>query len=195
MADAWNEYKNSMQTAINSYNDAIDQGLQSSKLGYENQKKQAAETLKKSNTAAQAAHLQAVNPYGYSQQNMAAMGLARSGASESSKISAGNTYQQAMSDNRGTYAQTVNDADLAYNQAILTAAADKGKYAADANQNIASTGINYNEWAQEYALKVKELEDQIATNKITREQAQAELEVYKKWAMKQAEADYKNSLK
>ncbi len=195
MANAFDSYKQSMNTAINSYNKAMDQGLQSAKLGYDAQKQQAAAQQRKANTSAQQAQLQAVNPYGYSQQNLASMGLRNSGISESSRISAGNTYQQALSAARDSYDQTAREADLAYNQAVLNTAAEKGKYAADANQNIASTGMNYNQWAQDYALKQKQLEDQIATNKISREQAAAELEVYRKWAMKQAEADYKKTLK
>ena len=65
---------------------------------------------------------------------------------------------------------------------MLTAAEDKGKYAAD-------TVRSGTQWAAEYALKQRELEEQVATNKMTRVQSQAELDVYKKYAMQQALAD------
>ena len=123
-----------------------------------------------------------ISPYGYSQQSLSSAGLARSGVGESSRISAGNTYSNALNDARSDYNDTVRQSDLAYQQAALTAAENKGKYAAD-------TLLSGTQWAAEYALKQKELEEQVATNQITRAQAQAELDVYKKYAMQQALAD------
>lgn len=182
MADALSNWNNQMKTAIDSYNSAIDSGLKASKLQADNQKQEAYKTKVKSNAAAQRSYLDTINPYGYSQQSLASAGLSRSGVGESSRISAGNTYSNALADARSDYNDTVRQSDLQYQQAVLTAAEDKGKYAAD-------TLLSGTQWAAEYALKQRELEEQVATNKITRAQAQAELDVYKKYAMQQALAD------
>lgn len=182
MADALSNWNNQMKTAIDSYNNAIDSGLKASKLQADNQKQEAYKTKVKSNAAAQRSYLDTINPYGYSQQFLASAGLSRSGVGESSRISAGNTYSNALADARSDYNDTVRQSDLQYQQAVLTAAEDKGKYAAD-------TLLSGTQWAAEYALKQRELEEQVATNKITRAQAQAELDVYKKYAMQQALAD------
>lgn len=182
MADALSNWNNQMKTAIDSYNSAIDSGLKASKLQADNQKQEAYKTKVKSNAAAQRSYLDTINPYGYSQQSLASAGLSRSGVGETSRISAGNTYSNALADARSDYNDTVRQSDLQYQQAVLTAAEDKGKYAAD-------TLLSGTQWAAEYALKQRELEEQVATNKITRAQAQAELDVYKKYAMQQALAD------
>lgn len=182
MADALSNWNNQMKTAIDSYNNAIDSGLKASKLQADNQKQEAYKTKVKSNAAAQRSYLDTINPYGYSQQSLASAGLSRSGVGESSRISAGNTYSNALADARSDYNDTVRQSDLQYQQAVMTAAEDKGKYAAD-------TLLSGTQWAAEYALKQRELEEQVATNKITRAQAQAELDVYKKYAMQQALAD------
>ena len=182
MADALSNWNNQMKTVIDSYNNAIDSGLKASKLQADNQKQEAYKTKVKSNAAAQRSYLDTINPYGYSQQSLASAGLSRSGVGESSRISAGNTYSNALADARSDYNDTVRQSDLQYQQAVLTAAEDKGKYAAD-------TLLSGTQWAAEYALKQRELEEQVATNKITRAQAQAELDVYKKYAMQQALAD------
>lgn len=182
MADALSNWNNQMKTAIDSYNSAVDSGLKASKLQADNQKQEAYKTKVKSNAAAQRSYLDTINPYGYSQQSLASAGLSRSGVGESSRISAGNTYSNALADARSDYNDTVRQSDLQYQQAVLTAAEDKGKYAAD-------TLLSGTQWAAEYALKQRELEEQVATNKITRAQAQAELDVYKKYAMQQALAD------
>ena len=182
MADALSNWNNQMKTAIDRYNNAIDSGLKASKLQADNQKQEAYKTKVKSNAAAQRSYLDTINPYGYSQQSLASAGLSRSGVGESSRISAGNTYSNALADARSDYNDTVRQSDLQYQQAVMTAAEDKGKYAAD-------TLLSGTQWAAEYALKQRELEEQVATNKITRAQAQAELDVYKKYAMQQALAD------
>lgn len=182
MADVLSNWNNQMKTAIDSYNAAIDSGLKASRLQADNQKQEAYKTKLKSNAAAQRSYLDTINPYGYSQQSLSSAGLARSGVGESSRISAGNTYSNALNDARSDYNDTVRQSDLAYQQAALTAAENKGKYAAD-------TLLSGTQWAAEYALKQKELEEQVATNQITRAQAQAELDVYKKYAMQQALAD------
>ena len=182
MADALSNWNNQMKTAIDRYNNAIDSGLKASKLQADNQKQEAYKTKVTSNAAAQRSYLDTINPYGYSQQSLASAGLSRSGVGESSRISAGNTYSNALADARSDYNDTVRQSDLQYQQAVMTAAEDKGKYAAD-------TLLSGTQWAAEYALKQRELEEQVATNKITRAQAQAELDVYKKYAMQQALAD------
>ena len=182
MADALSNWNNQMKTAIDSYKKSFDSGLKASKLQADNQKQEAYKTKVKSNAAAQRSYLDTINPYGYSQQSLASAGLSRSGVGESSRISAGNTYSNALADARSDYNDTVRQSDLQYQQAVLTAAEDKGKYAAD-------TLLSGTQWAAEYALKQRELEEQVATNKITRAQAQAELDVYKKYAMQQALAD------
>lgn len=204
-----------MQNALNSYNQAIDSGLAASKLGYDDTKTQAKTTQAEANRAAQKTYLDTVNPYGYNAQSLAAIGLANSGISESSRISAGNTYQNAVSQNQKSYDDTARQANLAYQQDVLNAGSSKAQYAGDLYKNQAETELSHNQWAQEqaqsasqwqqefnqsssqwaqeYALKVKELEDQIATNKITREQAQAELDIYRKYAAAQAAADIENT--
>ena len=182
MADALSNWNNSMKTAIDSYNSAIDSGLKASKLQADNQKLEAKKTQTKANAAAQRSYLDTINPYGYSQQQLASAGLARSGVGESSRISAGNTYSNALADARSDYNDTVRQSDLAYQQQVYQAAEEKGKYAAD-------TTLSGTQWAAEYALKQKELEEMVATNQITRAQAHADLEVYKKYAMLQAQAD------
>lgn len=186
-------YQKTMQNALDSYNQAIDSGLAASKLGYDDTKTQAKSSQADANRAAQATYLNTVNPYGYTAQSLASIGLANSGVSESSRISAANTYQNALTSAQKSYDDTARQADLAYQQDVMNAGSSKAQYAGDIYKSQADTGLTYNEWAQEYALKVKELEDQIASNQITRAQAQAELDVYKKYAAAQAAADIENT--
>lgn len=199
--DSFQQYKDSMNSAISAYNQSVDAGLQSAQLDRANTMQTAGQQLTKANRAANAAYAQAVNPYGYNAQALAGMGLANSGISESSRIAAGNSYQNALAANNTAYSEAQRAADLAYNKAAADAAASKASYLASNLENQASTGLSQNQWNSEYVLKKITLDDQLQTNQISRKQYEAELEkikmendLYRTNAQKQAEADYQQSL-
>lgn len=145
----YDQYKRDMADAIEAYNKSIDQGLEGTKAGYDDQKEQANVALKNANRSAQGAYLQSINPYGYDSQQLAALGLQGSGVSESSRISAGNTYQNSLASAQTSYSDTVRQADLAYNQAKAQAEASKSSNLASNLQSQAEAGMTYGQWAAE----------------------------------------------
>lgn len=218
---AQNSYNDQMNQTVNDYNAAIDAGIESARLEAEAGKQDAATAMTDSNRAAQQAYYQAINPFGYQSEVMAANGLGRSGLSETARISSGNAFQQALNTNRDTYNKALSDLDLEIRQAQLQGDQQKAQYLAEVGKLIAQQGVDSaNQIVQagqvdeqnaisrleteaniamaekQYQLKVKELNDQLATNKITRQQAQQELkqakkeyEIYVAYAKKQAAAD------
>lgn len=145
----YDQYKRDMADAIEAYNKSIDQGLEGTKAGYDDQKEQANVALKNANRSAQGAYLQAINPYGYDSQQLAALGLQGSGVSESSRISAGNAYQNSLASAQTSYSDSVRQADLAYNQAKAQAEASKSSNLASNLQSQAEAGMTYGQWAAE----------------------------------------------
>lgn len=145
----YDQYKRDMADAIEAYNKSVDQGLEGTKAGYDDQKEQANVALKNANRSAQGAYLQSINPYGYDSQQLAALGLQGSGVSESSRISAGNTYQNSLASAQTSYSDTVRQADLAYNQAKAQAEASKSSNLASNLQSQAEAGMTYGQWAAE----------------------------------------------
>ena len=145
----YDQYKRDMADAIEAYNKSIDQGLEGIKAGYDDQKEQANVALKNANRSAQGAYLQAINPYGYDSQQLAALGLQGSGVSESSRISAGNAYQNSLASAQTSYSDSVRQADLAYNQAKAQAEASKSSNLASNLQSQAEAGMTYGQWAAE----------------------------------------------
>ena len=145
----YDQYKRDMADAIEAYNKSVDQGLEGTKAGYDDQKEQANVALKNANKSAQSAYLQSINPYGYDSQQLAALGLQGSGVSESSRISAGNTYQNSLASAQTSYSDTVRQADLAYNQAVAQAEASKSSNLASNLQSQAEMGMTYGQWAAE----------------------------------------------
>ena len=211
---AQNSYNDQMNQTVNDYNAAIDAGIESARLEAEAGKQDAATAMADSNRAAQQAYYQAINPFGYQSEVMAANGLGRSGLSETARISSGNTFQQALNTNRDTYNKALSDLDLEIRQAQLQGDQQKAQYLAEVGKLMAQQGVDSaNQIVQagqadeqnaisrmeteaniaiaERQIKIKErqLQEELAQGKITRAQAQAELEVYKKYAMQQAAAD------
>lgn len=93
--------------------------------GYESDKTELASGYAAANRGAENAYNKAINPYGVNEQALRSGGLDDSGWAESSRVSLGNAYQNALSANRTDYLSELGRINLA-----IAAARQKGDVAA-----------------------------------------------------------------
>ena len=111
------------------------------------------------NAAAERAYMQTIRPNGSLAENLAANGLLTSGATESSQIAAGNTYQTALNENARTEAEAISQLEQAIVQAQLTGDIEAANAYANVLQQIAEKGyqnvqdiVSAGQWQQNFAL-------------------------------------------
>lgn len=131
----WNE---NSKSGLSAGAKATDASVQKTILNLEAQKDKLRQTQKDNNTAAYEAWMRTINDYGAAQEALAARGLQASGLSESSKISAGNTYQNALNQNARSLAQQLADIDLAVEQARLDGDLTKAQQLTDYYNAVAA---------------------------------------------------------
>ena len=109
------------------------------------------------NAAAERAYMQTISPNGSLAENLAANGLLTSGATESSQIAAGNTYQNALNENARTEAEVIAELEQAITQAQLTGDIEAANAYADILTQIAQMGyqnvqdiIAAGQWQQQF---------------------------------------------
>lgn len=102
-------------------------------------------------------------PGGSNAENLAANGLLTSGLTESSQISAGNAYQNALNSNATTQTEALAKIEQAITQAQLTGDIEAANALADLYKQIAAKGyentqdiIAANQWGQQFGLSQAE---------------------------------------
>lgn len=118
-------------SGLNASNIATDKAVEGAVANLEARKSKIQQTGKDNNTAAYDVYMQTINDYGASQEALAARGLQSSGLSESSKISAGNTYQSALNRNARQVTEQLAEVDLAIEQARLNGDMTKAQQLSD----------------------------------------------------------------
>ncbi len=116
----------------------IDANVQAmvNRLNY--QKNDVEEEREEAARKAYAAYRTAVNPYGARAQQLASLGLADSGFSETSLASLGNQYQQAISDAELARNKAIRAIELQIEEARLSGDAQKAESLATYAQNLAN---------------------------------------------------------
>lgn len=104
------------------------------------------------NRASYGAYLQAVNPYGVNAQRMAAIGLDNSGYSETSMLSAGNTYQQAINENELARISAIEELNRQANEAVLAGQGQKAEAYAEYARYLASLGMQNAQYASDLSM-------------------------------------------
>lgn len=101
----------------------------------------------------------AINPNGSMAENLAAQGLLTTGNTESSQISAGNTYQNALNSNATTATEALAEIERAITQARLNGDIQKANALADLYKEVAGKQLdNVNsiisamQWGQQFGL-------------------------------------------
>lgn len=105
----------------------------------------------------------AINPNGSMAENLAAQGLLTTGNTESSQISAGNTYQNALNSNATTATEALAEIERAITQARLNGDIQKANALADLYKEVAGKQLdNVNsiisamQWGQQFGLSQAE---------------------------------------
>ena len=122
----------------NYQNTAIDNAVKQQQALIEAQKQAAQQAYLENNKNAYTAYQKAVNPYGYNAEVMAAMGLAKSGLSESSLVAYGNALMAALQSNSISYNEAIAALENQKIQAQYEGDMNKAQIAADLQNQIAS---------------------------------------------------------
>lgn len=117
---ALGQYQDYMQQAADQQQAAIQAGVDSAVAGLNAQKGEVGKLTEKNNAAAEKAYMQTVKPNGSLAESLAANGLLSTGATESSQIAAGNSYQNALNSNATTEAEAIAEIERAITQAQLS---------------------------------------------------------------------------
>jgi hypothetical protein len=119
---------------------------------------------KQTDAAAEKAYMQSIKPGGSNAETLAANGLLTSGLTESSQISAGNAYQNALNSNATTQTETLAKIEQAITQAQLTGDIEAANALANLYKEIAAKGyentqniVAANQWGQQFGLSQAEL--------------------------------------
>lgn len=198
-------YKKYMEDAAAQQQAALKAKVDSAVASLNGQKYDIMKQTEANNAAAEKAYMQSIKPGGSNAENLAANGLLTSGLTESSQISAGNAYQNALNSNATTQTETLAKIEQAITQAQLTGDIEGANALADLYKQIAAKGyentqniIAANQWGQQFGLsqaeqtgtyngtqtlamrqlqmQLEQLEEDKLNGKIDRETAQKQME-------------------
>lgn len=113
-------YKKYMEDAAAQQQAALKAKVDSAVASLNGQKYDVMKQTEANNAAAEKAYMQSIKPGGSNAETLAANGLLTSGLTESSQISAGNAYQNALNSNATTQTETLAKIEQAITQAQLT---------------------------------------------------------------------------
>ncbi len=161
--NAYDDYKNSMQQAADAQQAALKAKVDSAVASLQSQKGDIAKQTEANNAAAERAYMNSINPNGSLAENLAAQGLINSGATESSQISAGNTYQNALNSNATTQTEALAKIEQAITQAQLTGDIEAANALANLYKEVAAKGyenaqnvISAAQWGNQFGLSQAE---------------------------------------
>lgn len=157
-------YKKYMEDAAAQQQAALKAKVDSAVASLNGQKYDVKKQTEANNAAAEKAYMQSIKPGGSNAETLAANGLLTSGLTESSQISAGNAYQNALNSNATTQTETLAKIEQAITQAQLTGDIEAANALADLYKQIAAKGyentqniIAANQWGQQFGLSQSEL--------------------------------------
>ena len=203
--DGFALYKQYMEDASAQQQAALKAKVDSAVADLESQKYDITKQTEANNAAAEKAYMQSIKPGGSTAESLAANGLLTSGLTESSQISAGNTYQNALNSNATTQTESLAKIEQAITQAQLTGDIEAANALADLYKEIAAKGyentqniVAANQWGQQFGLsqaeqtgtyngtqtlamrqlqmQLEQLEEDKLNGKIDRETAQKQIE-------------------
>lgn len=115
------------------------------------------------NAAAEKAYMQSIKPGGSNAETLAANGLLTSGLTESSQISAGNAYQNALNSNATTQTETLAKIERPLHRHSLPAILRRQTRLANLYKEIAARAyentqniVAANQWGQQFGLSQAE---------------------------------------
>ena len=156
-------YKKYMEDAAAQQQAALKAKVDSAVASLNGQKYDVKKQTEANNAAAEKAYMQSIKPGGSNAETLAANGLLTSGLTESSQISAGNAYQNALNSNATTQTETLAKIEQAITQAQLTGDIEAANALADLYKQIAAKGyentqniIAANQWGQQFGLSQAE---------------------------------------
>lgn len=155
----YEDYKNQMQAAADAQQSALKAKVDSAVADLESQKYDIGKQTEANNAAAEKAYMNSINPNGSLAENLASQGLLNSGATESSQISAGNTYQNALNSNATTKTEALAQIERAITQARLNGDIEAANALADLMKEVAAKGyenaqniVSAMQWGNQFAL-------------------------------------------
>lgn len=156
-------YKKYMEDAAAQQQAALKAKVDSAVANLNGQKYDVMKQTEANNAAAEKAYMQSIKPGGSNAENLAANGLLTSGLTESSQISAGNAYQNALNSNATTQTETLAKIEQAITQAQLTGDIEAANALANLYKEIAAKRyentqniIAANQWGQQFGLSQAE---------------------------------------
>lgn len=163
LGSGFDAYKKYMEDAAAQQQAALKAKVDSAVASLNGQKYDVMKQTEANNAAAEKAYMQSIKPGGSNAENLAANGLLTSGLTESSQISAGNAYQNALNSNATTQTETLAKIEQAITQAQLTGDIEAANALADLYKQIAAKGyentqniVAANQWGQQFGLSQAE---------------------------------------
>lgn len=163
LGSGFDAYEQKMNAAAEAQQKALKAKVDSAVASLQSQKGDIAKQTAANNAAAEKAYMQSIKPGGSTAENLAANGLLTSGLTESSQISAGNAYQNALNSNATTQTEALAKIEQAITQARLTGDIEAANALADLYKEIAAKGyentqniIAANQWGQQFGLSQAE---------------------------------------
>ena len=185
-------YKKYMEDAAAQQQAALKAKVDSAVASLNGQKNDVMKQTEANNAAAEKAYMQSIKPGGSNAENLAANGLLTSGLTESSQISAGNAYQNALNSNATTQTETLAKIEQAITQAQLTGDIEAANALANLYKEIAAKRyentqniVAANQWGQQFGLSQAE---QTGTYNGTQTLAMRQYELQKQQVQQELEA-------
>lgn len=138
---SYDAYAEQMAEAQKAQEAAIQAAIQQNVNALESQKSGVKQAGADADQAAYKAYMEIMNPNGALAEQLAARGLTRSGYSESSMVSAGNTLQTGLQENLREVNRQLHEIDLAIEQAKLTGDMQSAEQLAAYRQQVAEQGL------------------------------------------------------
>lgn len=197
LGSAYRTGEASLRSVKNAKVDSINAATRKAQDAIKEQKKDAAKQYEDANRMAYQAYMAASNPYGAAGEQRAALGLANSGYSETSKMQLANTYQQALSENLIARDAYIRELDNAYREAkyngdiaLADAIAEYGKLVYQHGINAAEAIAEQERYA--YSSGMDAYQDQWNRNVYEREYADQKKQEQWNQAYKLAQAGFSN---
>ena len=162
-SQGYSDYEQKMNDAAAAQQKALQASIDSAVNNLENQKTTIGKNTEANNAAAEKAYMTAINPNGSYAEWLASQGLSKSGITESSMISAGNTYQNALNSNATTQTEALAEIERAITQARLNGDIEKANALADLYKETAAKQLenvdkinSAYQWGQQFGLSQAE---------------------------------------
>lgn len=162
-SQGYSDYEQKMNAAAEAQQKALQASIDSAVASLNSQKSDVMKQTEANNAAAERAYMQSIKPGGSTAENLAANGLLTSGLTESSQISAGNAYQNALNSNAITQIEALAKIEQAITQARLTGDIEKANALANLYKEVAAKGyentqniVAAGQWGQQFGLSQAE---------------------------------------